>query len=488
MNQRTKFSFSLVLLSLALGLTVPACSGEFDSADQDQQEDEAVTSDGGNALTSGNAPLVTTSLYQSAAEITNPERGYYVGYNILSPSSAATVRSSGHTVAIAIVRLDSYRDKALDSTILNQLTAGLAAARTNGIKVVLRFTYNASATAGDASKSRILGHISQLAPILKANGDVIAVMQAGFIGAWGEWHSSTHGLDNNTDRAAILNALLGALPANRSVQVRTPMFKGNIYGSTAVGSSEAFANTARARIGHHNDCFLASSSDMGTYASPVATWEAYTGADTKYVPMGGETCAVSSRTTCSTALAEMAANHWSFLNQAYLGAVVSAWDSGGCGSEIRKRLGYRFAMKRVAVNSKVRPGGVLDVEVDVKNYGFAAPFNARPVYLVLTSASGVRQVARVSSVDVRRFAPGTTTTISTKLHIPANQVAGTYKLSLWMPDEATSLQRDARYAVRMANDNVWNATTGDNLMTAALRVDAAAPGPVTTSTTFAVMP
>jgi hypothetical protein len=488
MNQRTKFSFSFVLLSLALGLTVSACSGEFDSTDPDQDlETETLASDGGGSLTSGNAPIVTTTLYHSAAEFVNPERGYYQGYNLLSATGAASVRNSGRTMAIAIIRLDNYRDKALDTAFLNQLTAGFASARANGIKVILRFAYNASMTA-DASKSRILGHISQLAPILKANGDVIAVMQAGFIGAWGEWHSSTHGLENNTDRAAILNAILAALPANRAVQVRTPMFKANIYGTTAVTSSEAFANTARARIGHHNDCFLASSSDMGTYASPVATWESYTAADTTFVPMGGETCAVSTRSTCAPALAEMAKNHWSFLNKEYLNTVIASWETGGCGQEIRNRLGYRMAMKRVAINSKVRPGGTLDLEVDVKNYGFAAPFNARPVYVVLTSASGARQTVKLANVDVRRFTPGTVTTIKTKLHMPANLAAGTYKLSLWLPDEASTLKNDPRYAIRMANDNAWNATTGDNLMTAALRVDTAAPGPVTTSTTFAVVP
>jgi hypothetical protein len=383
------------------------------------------------------------------------------------------------------VRLDDYRYKALDSAFIAKLQTGLNAARAAGIKVILRFAYNASVSA-DASKSRILGHITQLKPLFTQNADVIAVMQAGFIGAWGEWHSSTNGLENNTDRKAILDALLAALPSSRSVQVRTPMYKANIYGTTALASTEAFTNTARARIGHHNDCFLASDSDMGTYASPVATWESYTGADTQFVPMGGETCAVSTRSTCSPALAEMAANHWSFLNQAYLGTVINSWNTAGCGADIRKRLGYRFAMKRVAVNSSVRPGGTLDVEFDVKNYGFAAPFNARPTYLVLTSASGVRQVVQLGSVDVRRFAPGTTTTVSTRLHIPSNLAAGTYKLSLWMPDAASTLKNDARYSVQMANDGVWNATTGDNKMTNVV-ISTSAPGSVTTSTTLSVL-
>jgi hypothetical protein len=87
MNQRNNFSIALVILSLfAFG----ACAGEFDSTSDDSQE-EVVSSDA-SPLNSGNAALVTTSLYQSAAELVNPERGYYVGYNLLSPSGAATVR------------------------------------------------------------------------------------------------------------------------------------------------------------------------------------------------------------------------------------------------------------------------------------------------------------------------------------------------------------------------------------------------------------
>jgi Domain of unknown function (DUF4832)/Domain of unknown function (DUF4874) len=494
----SRFSFTVVFFSLLTALA--ACGGESDSVDDaDDVIDNADTASDSDtpiayetsSLTSGNAPLVTFTYSQSAEDFVNPERGYYTGYNLVgaSTTSAANIRTGGHSLAIAIVRLDDYRSKALDSTILTNLDKGFAAARAAGIKVVLRFAYNASFSA-DASKSRILGHISQLAPVLQKNADVIAVMQAGFIGAWGEWHSSTNGLDNNTDRKDILSALLTALPATRAVEVRTPMFKGNIFGTTPLSSTEAFTGTARARLGHHNDCFLASSTDYGTYASPVDTWKAYTSADTSFVPMGGETCAVSAYTTCTAAKDAMAKNHWSYLNQMYLGSVVDGWTSGGCGTEIRQRLGYRFAVKRVAHNSSVRPGGLLDVEVDVKNYGFAAPFNKRHVYLVLTGG-GKRQVASLSSsiADVRRFAPGATTTIRTRLRIPATTASGTYTLSLWMPDDATTLKNDARFAIRTANAGAWNATTGDNLLSKNVVVSTSAPGPYdSTATSFAAVP
>lgn len=46
-------------------------------------------------------------------------------------------------------------------------------------------------------------------------------VQAGFVGAWGEWHSSTNKLaDNGYNEQQIVNALLVAVPANRTVQLR----------------------------------------------------------------------------------------------------------------------------------------------------------------------------------------------------------------------------------------------------------------------------
>ena len=45
-------------------------------------------------------------------------------------------------------------------------------------------------------------------------------------------------------------------------------------------------------IGHHNDCFLASDTDFGTYVD-VTTEYPYLEQDTTYVSMGGETCALN---------------------------------------------------------------------------------------------------------------------------------------------------------------------------------------------------
>ena len=48
----------------------------------------------------------------------------------------------------------------------------------------------------------------------------------------------------------------------------------------------------RLPIGHHNDCFLASSLDRGTYVDRAVEYP-YLEADSKYTVVGGETCTLS---------------------------------------------------------------------------------------------------------------------------------------------------------------------------------------------------
>jgi hypothetical protein len=470
------------LCAVALSFSAVAC--ESNNIEPNGDDPSAVagsrpdTLTGGNSDTpSANAPMVSRDFTEVDELFANPERGYYVGYDLLRPERAAAVRESGHTLALAKVRLDAYRDAAIPDALLAQLDTGFNAARGAGIKVILRFTYNSS-FADDAPKARMLQHISQVQPLLQRHADVIAIMQAGFIGAWGEWHSSTNGLDNPADRKEILDALLAALPASRTVGVRRPMFKDAAYPGGPMSADEAYDGSARARVAHHNDCFLASNSDYGTYASPIEFWTGYVGNDGRYTPAGGETCAVyAPKTDCSAAVANMENGHWSYLNRDYNRLVLDLWDSQGCGPEVERRLGYRFVLDRAAHTEAVAPGGELDVEIDLRNTGFTAPYNKRPVEIVLRNADSTH-VVRLSGAnsDARRWVAGETTTLAVRLRIPADIAAGTYSLALRLPDETEALSGDARYSIRTANEGTWNAQSGDNVLTNDLVIDASAPG------------
>ena len=173
-------------------------------------------------------------------------------------------------------------------------------------------------------------------------------------------------LDNNTDRRAILDALLAALPESRMIQVRTPMHVEGAFPGGPISPADAFNGSPRARLGHHNDCLLASASDMGTYQSPVDQWRSYVADDGRFTPFGGETCAVNApRTDCSAALAELEMLHGSYVNSEYHGGVLDGWAAQGCEGEISQRLGYRFVIKSAQVSSMDAPGGVLRVRIEV---------------------------------------------------------------------------------------------------------------------------
>jgi cysteine-rich repeat protein len=441
--------------------------------------------DGNGSAADGCAPTCTKQVPMSEQaypksneDFPNPERGFFRQVDLLAGApEALDVKAQGLTLAYAPAHLDAYRDKPLDASLLDKLHGGLGAVRAAGIKVTLRFVYN-DGFDPDATKARVLEHIEQVKPLLAEDADVIAAFQAGFIGAWGEWHSSTNGLDTKDNRQDILLAFLDAVPSSRSVQIRTPMFKDAIFPGGPLSAAAAFDGSEKARTGHHNDCFLASDDDVGTYAAPVATWKAYVAEEGRYVPVGGETCGVHApRTDCPSALAEMSALHFSFLNALYHPDVLAGWAQQGCMEEIQRRLGYRLVLESASWSEKVAPGGALGVKLSLHNEGFAAPFNRRPLYLVLGEGAS-RRAAVVSKVDLRRWESGTAVKLEAWLRVPSDLAPGSYRLSLWMPDEAPGLMADPDYALRLGSEGVWDATTGENVLTKALVVDDSAVGAV----------
>ena len=167
--------------------------------------------------------------YEPSEEVfSNPERGFYSytqswnGSGILTASQLAYVKEKKQSLIYRIHYIPAFRDADLPAYFLTFLQNDFQVMRENGIKCVLRFAYSNNIGVEDASQERILGHLDQLKETLENNYDVIAFMQAGFIGAWGEWHSSENNLDNLGSRKAILNKVLEVLPKERMVQLRYP--------------------------------------------------------------------------------------------------------------------------------------------------------------------------------------------------------------------------------------------------------------------------
>jgi hypothetical protein len=407
------------------------------------------------------APTETLAFDGTDETFANPERGFHRNVDLVKSTDYGWVAEDGYTLARSYVRLDDYRDAPIPDTLIDDISLGFEAARQAGIKIIPRFAYNFGFE-DDAPLARVLEHIGQVTPLLQANADVIAVLHAGFIGAWGEWHASTNDLTSPENSKQIAEALLDALPASRMIQVRTPRAKEAMWGAPLT-AAEAFDGSYKARTGHLNDCFLCNDTDAGTYpSSDIETYKNFVAQETSFTPMGGETCQLNEgnqRGDCATTLTEMERLHWSYINLDFFEPALSRWRTEGCFDTIDRRLGYRFALVEADVPPRVRPGGNFVLRVRLHNDGFGSLYNARPVFVVLEDGAN-RYEVELPSVDARRWASGQDAEWSAHLQLPGDVPEGDYALAVWLPDEAPTLRANPAFSVRFANDAGWNPDLG----------------------------
>ncbi len=455
---------------------------------------------GAGVLNHARAQTPTTIRYEPlTVNIANPERGFYDQDAVLwfnderNPMTVDYLRGLRRQ-KITLVRwyflIDEFRQSPIDADTLTFIDSQFDAAREAGVKVIPRFAYNFP-TSGeypysepDAPLKRVLAHIDQLAPILQENADVIALMELGFVGAWGEWHSSTnHLVDDETGindaSRQIVARLMAALPQSRTLAMRYMPYKQQLYGDSPLTPAEAFGGSDKARMAAHNDCLLASATDWGTYSENATVREAqkrYLSLDNRFVPQEGETCNANAEAQpyiqCANALAELKRMRWSALNIDYHPQVLNTWRRQGCFDTIAQKLGYRLRLLSLTYTPTVRAGTNLTLMLKLRNDGFASPYNPRGLELVLRNqANG--QLYRFDlrdRFDPRRWLPRRKAyTLNITQALPPDLPTGTYDLLLNLPDPAPTLYGRPEYSIRFANKGTWEASTGFNKL-AVLRV------------------
>lgn len=425
----------------------------------------------------------------------NPERGFTDQINdVLSESNPSILdgdqewffhdegERETQRLVVLVYYLTNYRTKALSEKVLNGFDADMQILRKYGFKCVLRFAYCES-NKDDATLAQTQAHLAQLKPHLAKNADVIYVLEAGFVGQWGEWYySKNHGNETqqlNANRRAILESLIDACPADRHLLVRYPLIKTQYLGDEKTLTAEtAHDGSVRAKIGHHNDAFLNDWGNDGTYGrdgegeddDPVL--RAYIAKETLYVPNGGETNVESSslaKKVYANAEKEMREYHWSFCGAEYATQVTNLWRSSGIFNNLNRDMGYRFQLISSQWEEKAYIGQTMKVNIELKNVGYAPLYNARTAYLVLQSATKTYSLPLPTDPRQWTYEAGTIR-IDCGLAIDESIAAGTYHLYLHMPDAYASIAKDARYAIRFANKDVWNAETGWNDLGASIEI------------------
>jgi hypothetical protein len=422
-------------------------------------------------------PLLTSAtLSATNADFANPERGFYgwAGSDFATQYDAGSVqaaRTAGQGLVLAKVQLDNYRTTDLPAAWLAQLANSFAKVRAAGLKTTLLFSYDFSAGGRDASAALIKRHIEQLQPVLAANADVIPFMRAGFVGAWGEWHSSQAGnscgynapsgttcAQADANRVTVRDALLANVPTTTQIGFRYPPDLQKWYPSPSQQS----------RAGIHNDCFLAGPSDSGTFDDPSS--RPYAKALTDRTAYGGETCENAGtpvRNTCADILKEGAEYHLAWLNINYAPSVINQWKAEGCFAEVSRSMGYRLQLDAASHEREAAAGQSVTVAVDLRNVGWARMFSARKlVATFVNDTAGSSFGAAAGDLQSLTSQATASTRQSITVPIPAGMPKGSYTLHISAPDIHDATAGNARFSVRFANaDDVgkgqtWDAASG----------------------------
>ena len=421
--------------------------------------------------TPNNASMLSVQFTPSTLDFPNPERGFYkyaADPAKLDADYLNSITQQGYRLIYTPADLSQWRNQDLPQSYLNSLNDGFELMRQAGVKAVLRFAYDYEASGKDTNLAQVKRHIEQLKPIINRNADVIAVWQGGFIGAWGEWHSSANGLNSDSNKKEIAQALLAALPANRQLNLRYPYDLIKWYGTPA--SAEDFANNSeKARIGIHNDCYLASIDDTGTYQprhdQTIEAQRMFTRQHVQYTSFGGETCApvANARTTCSDILREGKEFRLAYLNYDYHETFIDGWTKEGCMADVQKNIGYRIELSQFQISSQANASGSLKWALKLSNQGWARPINPRNIVVRFTSSSGSSKDVVLENTNLRTLDSGASAQWEGTLTLP-NLSAGEYSVSLGAPDPDARLASNTRFSLRFANadsGNVqWNLKTG----------------------------
>jgi hypothetical protein len=473
--------------------------------------------------------------------IPNPERGFFTNFEpvwnegppewttdnpAITDANCQEALRYKYTVLRRWYVIDwDQRTANLSSAFLQHVRNDFATIRKNGLKMILRFSYNYARGnyngVSDTDINSVLRHLDQLKPVLQENEDVLAFMEAGFVGYWGEWHHSSNNLivsddnpdnDINDNSKKIIDKLLEVVPKTRMVALRLPYHKiqylklSNLS-INAITAGEAYAQTTRARLGHHDDAFRANFNDWATYQGypfylDVEAWKNYMAEENRWVVQSGEPAGTGpgeqidqSGRACIQDFARLRFSHFNagvcppngniepFSSQSGCGArMYETWKADGSIPEMEKRLGYRFQLTRAELPASAVAGTQTTIRFQAKNTGWANPYNPRGCEIVFRSQiDGTKLVFPVSS-DPRKWSSGTEQMVTANLALPASMTAGNYDIFLNLPDPKPTLYGRPQYSIRLANRDVWEPATGYNSLLHTVQVVTGGTTPTPTST------
>lgn len=397
--------------------------------------------------------------------LNNPDRGFRLEVYINAsdggwyPANDRTRSAIEHTkdqiaqyasdspgLAQTYVYLTDYYNKDLDKKALDNIQNYFDFLDSNGIKMLLRFAYeyDEKDKVRGPTTAQILRHLEQLKPLMEKNKGKIYVVQAAFIGLWGEWHHAINVPPSDYKR--ILEAIVDATPKELFVQVRMVSYK-NILDKN---------DSRRARIGYHDDYLIGVKNSWNSGLVPgTDEWDQQTaespflltdgempwGTDTMFVNYvdpylmakrlnlhcfgslslvhhykeGGGRYSMARWKSEVTSAAKLNREGLPFASAWFLDDKGKTTDRSMF-AYVRDYLGYYIEASQVKA---AITGNKIKVDLNLTNYGFAAPNSMKQPELVILDKSGrvVSSAAICKTVDLQTKK---TVSSSLTLELPSN--------------------------------------------------------------------
>lgn len=491
MRRRRYFQFTKMgIFSLLLGLFLTGMVGKTTVLAADAKEQNLNYSD-------------------SLDTLSNPERGFYEPYTLhLKPEGTAPVKRNDNLIHLR-VDLSAFSDNALlDATnqvygksmpltddALQVLQDTFEYIREQGHSVIVRTCYDPwynGKSNCEPEQDTIIGHLQQLGKIYTQYKDVIAYVELGTYGPWGEMHTSKCCTVENVN--AALDALLEATPDDIKIGVRTPNYvagwlriKNNNeefnVESDVFKAAVAAKGTAAYRVGMYNDGYLGSSTDLGTYSNiSRENGVAWLNEFAQYTLYGGEVVAdatgsgsvIGPYNSIDYISVEGFQTHTSYLNIRWNNNVVAAWKEqiyqkegdeydGQTGFKyVEDHLGYRLVLRDSKLTDAV-PGGNMSLCLQIENVGFANIINSKKASVILKNENGEIYEIACPGINPNKIVSGQNNNLETTISLPTDIPLGTWNVYLRFSKYGDYLTDNNYQCIRFANNGeYWDEIVGAN--------------------------
>lgn len=446
-----------------------------------------------NTNNNSNNNIVENELVDSLETLNNPERGFYLpsGINISDEKSYEKALKrikedceEANNKNITIIHLrynigslsgnvngssDIYlNDNSKELTYLDNI---LNVIKEHNLKTIVRFAYTYEAEEGcePTSFNAISNHIEYFSKVINRRIDTVMLVEAGFLGPWGEMHSANI-YESEEYYSKLIELLLKNLDERLTINVRTP--KHYVYYFKSLNND----NINKYRVGIFNDSYMGSASDRGTFNSEYPRSEFVEWMETQglYTYYGGEASTSDhassddlSYSDMDYVLSEIYRTHTNYLNVDYNEVILNdKWEKNIYQKDdeykgqdflkfIEDHLGYRFVLRKSDISKLVKQGEKLSIDLTIENVGFNRVISNYNAYIILSNSKGYYiapldiEINRLFSRDKKEY--------SFSYSIPNNIEVGEYNIYLKLENELNN-----NLTIQFANKDIYDSSLNAN--------------------------